>query len=183
VQPRVENLLSKHTQTKVKLVSVCEMEKPHNNSSVWYFHSKTTENLDGTDRNELYNEAKDTMVEKMGSENMQGSNWRLKRVVKLAIYTSVYKPLKGSSYIPLPKKLAVKKAIITMKNNNDDQCFKWCVTRAFNPVKVHKERIDEKLIEQSEKQFNWNSINFPTSWKDIDKFERQNSKICINVFG
>ena len=45
-----------------------------------------------------------------------------------------YVPLGGSTYIPLPKFLAAKKAIINLKNE-DDECFKWAITRALNPVK------------------------------------------------
>ena len=41
--------------------------------------------------------------------------------------------LGGSSYIPLFKFLAAKKAIINLKND-DDECFKWAITRALNPV-------------------------------------------------
>ena len=52
--------------------------------------------------------------------------------------------MRGSSYIPLPKYLADKKALINLKND-DEQCFKWAVTRAINPTESHPERIDKKL--------------------------------------
>ena len=51
--------------------------------------------------------------------------------------------LGGSYYIPLPKFLAAKKAIINL-NNEDDECFKWAITRTLNPVKIHPERVDKK---------------------------------------
>ena len=54
-----------------------------------------------------------------------------------------YERLGGSSYIPLPAFLAAKKAIISLKNENDE-CFKWAITRALNPVENHLERIDKK---------------------------------------
>jgi len=72
-----------------------------------------------------------------------GSGFKFKSVVRLDINTVIYKPLKGSSYIPLPLKLANKKAIINMKNE-DDQCFKWCIARAFNQIERNLERIDKK---------------------------------------
>ena len=56
----------------------------------------------------------------------------------------MYKPLRGISYIPLPKELANKKAIINLKNN-DNLCFKWAVTRALNPLDKNAERIDKNL--------------------------------------
>jgi len=82
--------------------------------------------------------------------------------------------LKGSSYIELPKALKDKKAVINMKND-DEQCFKWCVTRALNPVDKNAERITRLLREQSQ-TLRWGG-------RDIDKFERLNPRIAINVFG
>ena len=37
-----------------------------------------------------------------------------------------YEPLKGSSYIPLPEVLAHKKAIINVKNQ-DQECLRWAL--------------------------------------------------------
>ena len=90
--------------------------------------------------------------------------------------------MKGSSYIPLPEYLANKKGIINMKNE-DEECFKWCVTRALNPVVRDSERITKELIKQSE-ELNWSGIEFPVAADAnvISKFERNNN-ISINVFG
>ena len=62
------------------------------------------------------------------------------------LHTVKYVSLGGSSYIPFPKFLAAKKAIINLKNE-DDECFKWRITRALNPVEKNSERIDKKLRE------------------------------------
>jgi len=108
------------------------------------FRSKTERILEGDDVNEFYKNAVDKIKESIAKFQMEGSNWRFRGVVKLDINTMVYKPLykplkcKGGAYIDLTKKLKKTKAIINMKND-DDQCFKWCVTRALNPVeKTHK---------------------------------------------
>jgi len=62
-----------------------------------------------------------------------------------------YKPLREGTYVKLPKCLASKKALINMKfrneNKTDNQCFKWCIARALNPIKDHPERIRGKLKE------------------------------------
>ena len=49
-------------------------------------------------------------------------------------------------------------------------------------VDQNQHRIDKKLQEQAE-ELNWNGINFPASWKDIDKFEKNNPTISVNVYG
>ena len=68
--------------------------------------------------------------------------------MSLDLHTVKYVSLGGSSYIPLPKFLVAKKAIINLKNE-DDECFKWAITRALNPVEKDSERIDKKLRETS----------------------------------
>ena len=51
----------------------------------------------------------------------------------LDVHFTKYRPLNGSSYIELPKFIESKKAVVNIKHA-DDQCFKWCITRARNPV-------------------------------------------------
>ena len=97
--------------------------------------------MDETDVNEIYKKAVDKMMESMANFQRMGSNWQFRSVKNLDINTTVYKPLRGNSYIPLPKELANKKAIINLKNN-DNLCFKWAVTRALNPVeRMQREQI------------------------------------------
>ena len=64
--------------------------------------------------------------------------------------------------------------------NNDDECFKWAVTRALNPINIHPERISKELEEQS-KELNWEGTEFPTPLNNIKKFE-ENNNIGVNVF-
>ena len=168
VKGDVVNLFDKNRQTKVNLVLLCEMERVDIKSgevtnTVAPFVSKTEVVLEGTDVGELFNEASRKIVESIAQFQMRGSNWRLRSVSRLEINTVTYKPLKGKSYIKLPDKLASKKAIINMKNK-DDQCFKWCVTRALHPVeRNHPERITKKLRAQADK-LNWSgNIKFPVA--------------------
>ena len=186
VKPSIVSLLGKNRSIKVKLVLSCTMEKtnPATGKSVTRdasFHSKIEIILQSTDMDDLYNTMVDRVLESMTTFQKQGSNWTFKSIINLGIHTVKYEPLKGSSYIPLPKNLMLKKAIINLKNE-DDECFKWCVTRALNQVEDHPERITKELREQSG-QFNWANIKFPTDLKTIDRFERQNATISINVLG
>ena len=99
-----------------------------------------------TNVEEVYRNAVDRILENRDRCQMCGSGYSFRSVVKLDIHTQVYKPL----YIPLPEELAAKKAIINLKNK-DDQCFKWCVTRALNPDEKHAERITKELQRQAER--------------------------------
>ena len=93
----------------------------------------------------------------------------------------MYEPLGASSYIPLPGFLAAKKAIINLKNE-DDECFKWAITWALNPVEKNSKRIDIKLREKSE-VLNWEGLQFPVNLSDINKFGNHNSSVSCNVLG
>jgi len=83
------------------------------------------------------------------------SNWQFRSVVSLEIKIIAHRPLRGNSYIPLPKKVTAKKAIINLKYE-DDQCFKWAVTRALNPVDVQEERIDKTAKTSRKTKIGWN---------------------------
>ena len=150
-------------QTKVKLILSCMMEKIDlKNGEVIAkeaaFHSKTEVNLESTNSNELFSKMK---------KNCFGvfSNWRFRLVLSLDLHTVKFEPLGGSSYIPLPGVLAAKLAIINLKNE-DEECFKWAITRALNPVEKNFERIDIILRETS-KTLNWEGQKFPVNLGDI----------------
>ena len=102
------------------------------------FHSKTEVNLESTDSKELFSKMKETVLESLAKFQRQVINWRFHLVLSLDRHTVKYVPLGGSSYIPLPRILAAKKAIINLKND-DDERFKWAFTRALNPAEEHSE--------------------------------------------
>ena len=186
VKQAIINFLRKNRRTKVKLILRCNMEK--NNISTGEviahkaaFSSKPEVNLEGTDVDDLYNTMVDLVLETMAKYQRDGSNWTFKSIICLEMHTVVYEPLKGNSYIPLPPKLAQKKAIINMKNE-DNKCFTWSVLRALNPRERDNERIDKDL-KKKEDSLNMKGIEYPVTLKAIDKFERQNPTISINVLG
>ena len=86
---------------------------------------------------------------------------------------------RGSSYVPLPDWLARKGAIINPKNS-DMECFKWAVIAAmkWKDIGDHPERISK--LRRYEDDFDWDGIKFPTSTRDIKRFESRN-EITINI--
>ena len=98
------------------------------------------------------------------------SEIRVHSIIQLELHTVSYKPLRGETWIPLPKELANKNAIINMKNK-DNKCFLWCVLRALNPTKDHPERVDKELKPKGN-TLNMEEIEYPVSLKDLNKFEK-----------
>ena len=121
------------------------------------------------------------IMEKIATFQSMGSGWIFHSIIKLELHTIGYNPLRGETWIPLPKGLANKNAIIKMKNK-DNKCFLWCVLRALNSKDSHPERIDKELKEK-ENTLNMEGIEYPVSLKDINKIEKQNQTISITVLG
>ena len=124
----ITNLMINTRQTKVKSILSCMMKKVDLKSGEVIakepeFHSNTEVNLKSTDSHELFSKMKETVLESLAKFQRQGSNWRFHSVLSLNLHTVKYVPLGGSSYVSRPKFLAGKKAIINLKNE-DDECFK-----------------------------------------------------------
>ena len=172
--------------TKVKLILKCKMQRTDLVTSRVDevdadFHSEIEENLEGTNENEFYEDMIERIVENIANFQRRGSNWQFVKVTALEIHLADYNPLSGSTFTPLPKKIRGKKAVINIKND-DDQCFKWSVTRSLNPVDKNAERITKELKDQSE-ELNWNGLKFPVELSQIGIFEKNNPRISVNVLG
>ena len=146
VRENITRVLRNNRRTKVKLTFKCYMERPSNLRETVIkpadFHSDIHINLDGTDEDDIYIIMIERILENMANFQSMGSGWRLYSIIKLELHTTIYDPLRGETWIPLPKELANKKAIINIKNK-DNKCFLWCVLRALNSKDNHPERIDK----------------------------------------
>ena len=137
---------------------------------------------EGSDINALYDEMRNEIDKQVDLlQDTEGSGWEFVELDKIDILTSVYDPLNASKWIPLPKKIAEKHAIINIQNE-DENCFMWCVLRALYPTKTNPNRIDKKIREKV-KTLNMNGIRSPTPIDDIRKFENQNPDISVTVLG
>ena len=185
VRRNITSVLRNNRRTKVKLILICNMEKPSILGEIIIepsnFSSYIEVNLDGTNEDDLYIMMTERIIENMASmQQVKGSGWRFHSIIRLELHVVSYNPLRGETWIALPKELVNKRAIINPKNK-DNKCFLWCVLRALNPRKKDSERIDKKLKEK-ENTLNMEGIEYPVSLKDIDKFENQNPSISITVF-
>ena len=109
------------------------------------FHSCIEVNLDGTDQEDLYDTMVDRILENIAKSMAMGSDVRFHSIIKLELHTVSYIPLRGETYIPLPKELANKKATVNVQNK-DNKRFLWSVLRALNPDENNLQRLDKKLM-------------------------------------
>ena len=99
------------------------------------------------------------------------------------IYIDIYKvkPLNGSSYIPLPAWVANKKAVINIKND-DNNCFIYSVLCGYLDIydKSNPERVSQYANHL--KLFKYEEKDMPMKIDKIMHFEKRNN-LRINVFG
>ena len=138
---------------------------------------------ESTDTVEIYHDMISEILEEMQKvEQAEGSGHVFLEVENLTLHTDIWDPIKGSSYIDLPPELKNKKAIINMKNRDNNKCFLWSVLRGLNPKNKDAEKIDKDL-KSKENTLNMEGIEYPVSLKDIKRFEKQNPDISVSVLG
>ena len=138
---------------------------------------------ESTDTVEIYHDMISEILEEMQKvEQAEGSGHVFLEVENLTLHTDIWDPIKGSSYIDLPPELKNKKAIINMKNKDNNKCFLWSVLRGLNPKNKDAEKIDKDL-KSKENTLNMEGIEYPVSLKDIKRFEKQNPDISVSVLG
>ena len=114
--------------------------------------------------------------------SLQGSGWEIESIELAYVNVAKYQPLRGGTYLPLPADLAKKKAIINVKNK-DNECLKWALRTALFPPQDGKNPQRPSRYPVKNDGINYKGIDFPTPVKQIDKLEKQNPNLAINVFG
>ena len=183
--PPMINIMNKNRNIKVKLYLNCLMKRKdpdgYTRIKKFAFHSIGQKIItESTNPHEIYKEMIDEIEEEINKiEQAEGSGWVFVEVESLALHVDIWDPLRASSYIDLPKELKNRKAIINMKNEDNNKCFLWCVLRALNPKDDHPERIDKDL-KSKENTLNMEGIAYPVDFKGVNRFEKQNPDISIS---
>ena len=86
------------------------------------FNLLPIEILPATDIDEALQEVFKSLMKKIDEYMSRGSCWILHELLRLDLHTYEYIPLRGSTYITLPKDLKAKQAVINIENN-EKKCF------------------------------------------------------------
>ena len=108
------------------------------------------------------------------------SQRRLKRILRIELRMNKYNPLRGASYITLPKVLANKKAIINVQYN-DNKCFLWSILSGLQQADKNSYRVSKYKKCENEFVNTLKGIVFPVKLSDVFKFAKR-SNISINVY-
>ena len=144
-----------------------------------YFNTGSTMLLRGSDILAEVKEHLNKLIKKIHVYIRNGSGWSLVRVSEIAIMTTKYNPMGGSSYIELPAELKKRNCLLNIKND-DQLCIVWCILASKYPQSKHADRVSKYKPHINELKLN--GVSFPTPLTDIGKLEELN-EIAINVYG
>ena len=147
---------------------------------VMYTKSDNEEFMSGDDTNEIIKLLFESFLQRF-EENLQnkmrGSEFEFDGI-NFFYYnfnkTSIYR---GGSYIDSPKWLKDKKSTINPKNN-DYKCFQYAATLALNLNRINKS--PQRISKINPFIINWKDISFPSTSKDLKKFE-SNNDVVLNI--
>ena len=145
------------------------------------FNSEDFTILDPVDIIEFLDRAAEKILNIIAEWISKGSGWTIKEVSSHYLNIVKYLPLRGNSYIQLPKELRNSMKGLINLQNKDDKCFLWSHVRHLNPRKKNPQRITKDDIEFA-KGLDYSGITYPVSRNQISRIEKQN-KINIYVFG
>ena len=111
---------------------------------------------------------------------MLESGFSLDRIMHLYINFHRLALIRDSSYVKFPKWIKSKKAVINPQSK-DEECFKWTVVAILHHKEIKKNHQRISRLRPYENQYNWKGLEFPVSIKKIDKFEKNNPDIAVNV--
>ena len=149
---------------------------------VMHTRSDNEEFMNGSDTNEIIEELFESLLQRYREnlqEKMRGSDFAFDGVNFLYYDFNKISINRGGSYIYSPKWLKNKKSTINPKNN-DYKCFQYAVTLALNLDKINSHPERTSKIKPFIEQYNWKEIDFPSTSKDLKKFEL-NNEIALNI--
>ena len=88
--------------------------------NIGFFKSNAREIINENDIETVISDAGNELVNRINQWISGRSGWVIKSADKHEIGISKYKPLRWSSYLPLPEKIKNKKATINIQNKNDN---------------------------------------------------------------
>ena len=87
---------------------------------------------------------------------------------------------RGGSYTESKKWITSKKVLINPQNK-DEECFQWAVIAASHHEEIKHIPERNSLLWSYENQYNWKRLEFSVSIKKVEKFEKNNPDLAVNV--
>ena len=141
------------------------------NTATPWLHTKMNLLFQPEDIEESLSQTAPRLQESLERWIRRGSGWVLNRVMNQHINISKYRPLRAGSYLILPKDIWAKKAIVKVKNQDND-CLRWTLCAALFPADIHPERTTKYPLNDN---LNFKGVDAPTPLSQITRVENQNN--------
>jgi len=99
------------------------------------------------------------------------------------LHATLHRPLMAGTFIPTPKWIAAKRAVVNVQCFDDINCFQYSVLAGMNLFKSgsHDKRCRPSQYKPFMKLLNKGGIQKPVPLSSINQFEKQNPEISVNV--
>ena len=116
----------------------------------------------------------------MSTHEGHGSGFKLDNILDCQLQVATYDRIGGSSYVPLPKYVQIKRATINIKNVADEFCFQYSVLYTKLQPEDHPDRVHHYKKHLGE--LDMTGIRMPVEITQLRKFEKQNKEFSVNVY-
>ena len=132
-------------------------------------NTEPVEILESTNITETLDSIYDMLINMVEEFEIRGSGWVLDQLLRLDLHVLEFVPLRASTYLPLPKEIADKKAVVNIQNT-DNLCFLWSVIAGvYGDSNVDQpERVSH--YQQWANAFNTDGVEMPMALKEVAKF-------------
>ena len=147
----------------------------------WYHTNSHVRVTATTDIASLVREQLTIFINDALDSEFEGSGWVIDYITFVNVQIIRNPNMRASSYIETPKFIKSKSAVINIKNDQDNECFKWCILAHLYPIdgKKHPCNVSHyKKIQDHNLKFE----EFPMKLSSIPKFEEKNG-ISVSVYG
>ena len=94
---------------------------------------------------------------------------------------SKYNPTRAGKYIKLPLLISLKKACISIKDQ-EDKCFKYAVQHGFLKIDENSHPTNVCHYKKTKDVLNFEGIKCQANNNHIARFEELNEHVSLNVF-
>ena len=127
-----------------------------------------------------YEEISQSLNQKLENFTENGSNWTIECVDFAEFKFIQYNSYNASGSFPIDSVLKNKKAVVNI-DVEDHCCFQYAVLCALHYTELKSDHARASKYKEYLNNINMENINVPVEIDSIDKFEKQNPDIKINV--
>lgn len=181
VKTLITKSLEKHKSLKINFEMFANFVLPKSDwNQIKSFNSKYEAVFCNTDLNDMYSNISNTLKDKLSEFEHSESGWSFTSVSHLEVNINKYCPLRGGSYLDLPKAIKNTKSCLNIRNN-DNFCFAWSIVASLFPCKKSVNRTSSYPYYSS--VLNIKGMSFPPTPTDIKLFEKNNPSLSVSVYG